>query len=117
MTSPSQGTRSPASTSTTLPRAQLVRGLRVVPAAVPRLFQPLRPHLLAHAAQRVRLRLAASFGDRLAKLANSTVNHSHSATAPMNAAGASPWPRSASIHSQVVSRLPMKTTNITGLRA
>ena len=51
-----------------------------------------------------------------AKLANSTVNHSQSATAPMNPAGASPCPKSACIHRTVVSTLPTSTTNMTGLR-
>jgi hypothetical protein len=49
-------------------------------------------------------------------LLNRTVNHSHAATAPMNRAGASPWPASASMHSQVVRTLPTSTTNMTGLR-
>ena len=41
-----------------------------------------------------------------AKLANSTVNHSHSAMARMKACGASPWPPSACIHRMVVMMLP-----------
>ena len=47
---------------------------------------------------------------------NSTVNHSQSAIAPMNAVGASPFPASAWIHKAVVNTLPTSTTNITGLR-
>ncbi|KGS04337.1 putative lipoprotein [Burkholderia sp. ABCPW 111] len=51
-----------------------------------------------------------------AKFANSTVNHSHSATARMKPAGASASPRSAAIHRTVVRMLPTYTQNITGLR-
>jgi len=51
-----------------------------------------------------------------AKFANSTVNHSHAVTAKMKPAGASPWPRSACTNKTLVRRLPMYTTNITGLR-
>ena len=51
-----------------------------------------------------------------AKLAKRTVNHSHSATAPMNPTGASPRPARAWIHRAVVRTLPTSTTNITGLR-
>jgi hypothetical protein len=51
-----------------------------------------------------------------AKLANSTVNHSHADTANMNPAGASPWPRRACTNRTLVRMLPMYTTNITGLR-
>ena len=51
------------------------------------------------------------------KFANKTVNHSQIATMPINPAGASPLPRSAWIDNRsVVSRLPISTTNITGLR-
>src|ERR1700692_3143467 len=51
-----------------------------------------------------------------AKFANSTVNHSHAVTAKMKPAGASPWPRNAWTNKREVRRLPMYTTNITGLR-
>ena len=49
-----------------------------------------------------------------AKLANSTVNHSHSETARMKPAGASPWPPRAWTNRMVVRMLPIHTTNITG---
>jgi hypothetical protein len=51
-----------------------------------------------------------------AKLANNRVNQSQSAIARMKPAGASPLPARACTHSAVASRLPTKTTNITGLR-
>ena len=50
-----------------------------------------------------------------AKLANSTVNHSHSVIARMKPAGASPCPNRAWKNSAVVRMLPTHTTNITGL--
>src|SRR5436305_5566665 len=52
-----------------------------------------------------------------AKLANSTVNHSHTLTPRMNPAGASPLPARASIKRPVVRKLPTYTTNITGLHS
>ena len=51
-----------------------------------------------------------------AKLANSTVNHSHTDTQKMKPAGASPLPASAWIQSTVVRMLPTYTTNMTGFR-
>ena len=51
-----------------------------------------------------------------AKLANSTVNHSHAVMPRMKPAGASPWPRNACTNRIVVKMLPMYTTNMTGLR-
>src|SRR6185312_5966060 len=52
-----------------------------------------------------------------AKLANSTVNQSHTLTPRMNPAGASPLPASAWMNRPVVRKLPTYTTNITGLRS
>ncbi|MEX5715062.1 hypothetical protein IC615_11110 [Serratia ureilytica] len=51
-----------------------------------------------------------------AKLANSTVNHNHRETLPVKAAAPSVWPARIASQMAVVSRLPIYTTNITGLR-
>jgi hypothetical protein len=64
------------------------------------------PRSLLEAAQAGGLRLAAPSASASAKLANSTVNHSHSAW-PDEPAGASPCRHSACSHSAVVRMLPM----------
>ena len=106
MTSPSAGIMSPASTSTTSPRRRSVPGTdsQSAPKRGSRSFLAITPCLAPRsAAACALLRPSASAS---AKLANSTVNHSHSVVAPMNQAGASPVPISACSHSAVVNRLP-----------
>ena len=68
-TSPSEGMRSPASTSTTSPS---LRSSALTPsyevAEALRVEQALGPRLAAGLAQRVGLRLAAAFGDRFGEV-------------------------------------------------
>ncbi len=119
MISPSPGMMpppTPASTSTMSPLRSVPPGTVVTGAS-----RRGAPSFLALTSRRVLRRLAACALPRpsaiaSAKLANSTVNHSHTATQPMNPADASPSPTSAWTHSAVVRMLTMKTTNITGLR-
>ena len=106
ITSPSSGITSPASTSTTAPlrsssascgcHDEPWRGcssfLAMIFFFMPRSDEAcalLRPSAIASA-----------------KLANSTVNHSHSAMARMKPCGASPCPPSACTHRMVVRMLP-----------
>ena len=106
MTSPSRGTRSPASISTTmsLRNSLAAMGSQAAPcrgccsnlARVWR-FMPLR--LAAWARLRPSARASA-------KLANNTVNHNHRAMLRMKPLGASPCPPRDCSHSKVVSRLP-----------
>ena len=114
ITSPSPGMKSPVSTSTT-------SSLRKVEPAASAYFSPYcgRTSFLAWTS-RLALRIAAAWA-RLrpsaiasAKLANSTVNHSHKVIARMKPAGASPFPVRAWMNSSVVNMLPTHTTNITG---
>lgn len=116
ITSPSTGITSPASTNTKSPLRRLVPSTMVLAA-------PWLPpaSFLATTFFLADLRLAAwallrPSASASAKLANSTVNHSHSATPRMKPDEASPWPPSDCIHSAVVRMLPTYTTNITGLR-
>lgn len=107
MTSPSPGTMSPASMRTTSPRRSAVaardctRSRRCGSASTLACTVVLMPRSEAACCL---LRPSASAS---AKLANSTVNHSHTDTARMKPAGASAWPRSAMTHSRVVRMLPM----------
>ena len=120
--SPSLGMNSPAVTSTTSPlrRNALVVLVYLADAG----SNPRRgasTSFFAVRSRRARLRLSACALPRpsamaSAKLANRTVNQSHSDTAKMNQAGASPRPRSAWTKSAVVRTLPTSTTNMTGLR-
>ena len=106
MTSPSSGTRSCASTSTTSPlrRVSASSGTQLAPwtgfcsfLAIVLFFRPRRDEACAWA------RPSASAS---AKLANSTVNHSHTATDSTK--GAEPSPLcSASTPNRVVKMLPM----------
>ena len=116
ITSPSQGIISPASTSTISPLRSWSAG--TLSAAAPYFgsrslrakavfFTPLR--LLACAL----LRPSASAS---AKLANSTVTHSQPLIAALNSALPGIAPLAIAMLIQVVSRLPIQTINITGLR-
>ncbi|MNJ02888.1 hypothetical protein D3C73_1630060 [compost metagenome] len=49
-------------------------------------------------------------------MANSTVNHNHSAMLPVKLALPSALPDKIASHTKVVKMLPIYTTNITGLR-
>ncbi len=116
MTSPSPGMTSPASTTTTSPRRRVAAATAVYAA----------PYwgwasCFAGTSRRARRSVAAWALPRpsaiaSAKLAKSTVNQSHSETARIKPAGASPWPSHAWRNSPVVTRLPTRTTHITGLR-
>jgi len=106
ITSPSQGIMSPASTSSTAPirNSSVSTGIHDDPClasssffAMPRFFSCRR--LAACALLRPSAKASAKF-------ANSTVNHNHSAFAPMNQAGASPWPKSACSHRPVMRMAP-----------
>ena len=114
ITSPSPGMKSPASTSTTSSLRKLEPGTRTYCSPYFGLVSFLawmsRLALRMEAAC-ARLRPSATAS---AKLANSTVNHSHSVIARMKPVGASPCPPSAWKNSAVVSTLPTHTTNITG---
>ena len=116
ITVPSSAMVSPASTSITTPARNSLActGTHWAPkrGSVSTLATVLRfmPRRLAAWA---RLRPSASAS---AKLANNTVNHSQSAIARMNPAGASPSPPKACAHSSVVKIAPRYTTNMTGLR-
>ena len=116
MISPSPGMTSPASTSTASPAWSILDGTGAHPA-------PWRgsERNFATSSCRERRRASACALPRpsaiaSAKFANSTVNQSHTDTARMNPAGASPWPRSACTQRQVVRTLTTSVTNITGLR-
>ena len=115
ITSPSQGMMSPASTSTTSPLRSSSAGTWSICApylgsrnlrAKAVFLTPFR--LLACAL----LRPSASAS---AKLANSTVNHSHRLMAPVKVAFPESCPVPMAIASAVVSKLPVQTINITGL--
>jgi uncharacterized protein (DUF427 family) len=114
MTSPSPGMTSPAVTMTTSPLRSSSDGTicGVAPWWGSCSF-------LAHTVLRRPRRAAAWALPRpsataSAKLAKSTVNHSHSVIARMKPAGASPSPPSAWTNRPVVNTLPSQTTNITG---
>ncbi len=115
-TSPSHGMVSPASTSTISPLRRLsaatfsVAPSRRGPASFFAQLVFLVPFRLSAWAL---LRPSASAS---AKLANSTVNHSHRATLPVKAAAPSVWPVRIASQMAVVRMLPIYTTNITGLR-
>ena len=115
ITSPSQGMMSPASTSTTSPLRSSSAGTWSICApylgsrnlrAKAVFFTPFR--LLACA-------LLRPSANASAKLANSTVNHSHRLMAPVKVAFPESCPVPMAIASAVVSKLPVQTINITGL--
>ena len=117
ITWPSPGMVSPASTSTTSPRRSSPEGwLTAWPrhaSGVAWLASASLNPLSRRAAMVVRRprKVAACCLPRpsaraSAKLANSTVNQSHTVIARMKPAGASAWPRSAMIHRIVVRMLP-----------
>src|SRR5262245_4061670 len=122
MISPSLGMNSPATTRTTSPlrrNALVVSVYLAVPGSKPR--PGASRSFFAVMSRRAFLRLSACALPRpsamaSAKFANSTVNQSHSDTAKMNHAGASPLPTSACRKSAVVRTLPTRTTNMTGFR-
>ena len=105
-TSPSPGMTWPAVTTTRLPARSSVDGIScVVPSGLSR---------WAKASLRLRRRVSAWALPRpsataSAKLANSTVAHSHSVTSPTNRSGRP-------MNSTVVTTLPISTVNMTGLR-
>ena len=106
VTSPSAGITSPASTSTVMPLRRSVAGVgsQEVPYFGVCIFFAITVCLRARSeAAWALLRPSASAS---AKFANSTVNHSHTATATMKPNGASPWPFSAWMASRVVMMLP-----------
>ena len=90
MTSPSPGMSSPASTTTDVALAQL-RGRHLLLAAA--VDQPARRGLLAHLAQRRRLRLAAPLGDRLGEVGEDDGEPEPDADAEVNQSGAAPGDR------------------------
>ncbi len=110
MTSPSPGTISPASMRTMSPRRSAVaardctRSRRCLSSGLDSTLACTVVLMPRSDAACCLLRPSASAS---AKLANSTVNHSHTDTARMKPAGASAWPRSAMTHSRVVRMLPM----------
>src|SRR5215218_3787172 len=113
-TSPSPGMTSPASTMTWSPARSWAAGTTsVAPSARSR---------LAVVSRRVRRSSSAWALPRpsamaSAKLANSTVNHSQSATWPVNEMPPGPPPRTRLTPNRRLTRtLPTRTTNITGLR-
>ena len=102
ITSPSAGIMSPASTRYMSPWRSWVEGVRMkFVGCVP--FGDTACSFLALVSWRV-LRSASAWAlprpsaSASEKLANSTVNHSQSATAPIKPVGASPFPDSAWIH-------------------
>jgi hypothetical protein len=111
--SPSEGIISPATTTTTSSTVSSDDGTALV--------VPSSPRRLAMVAVRAWRSVAAWALPRpsataSAKLANSTVNHSHAATSPANRFSFPvDEPRSRK-KMNVVSRLPSHTTNMTGLR-
>ncbi len=114
-TSPSDGMMSPASTSTRSPT------LRLVPGTVVKSLLPALPSSLACVSVRVRRRDSACAFPRpsataSAKLANSTVNQSHSTIWNEKPILAPPVATSFSKRT-VVSSETTATTNMTGLRA
>ena len=114
MTSPSSGTRSFAMTSTTSPlrRFSASSGNHVVPYLGSRSF--LAMVLFFRLRSEEACAWARPSARASAKLANSTVNHSHTATDSTKPAVPSPLSK-ASTPNSVVRMLPIKTTNITGL--
>ena len=115
-TSPSQGMVSPASTSTMSPLRRLSADtFSVAPS------RRGAANFFAQLVFLVPLRLSAwallrPSASASAKLANSTVNHSHSAILPVKAALPSVCPARIASQMAVVRMLPIYTTNITGLR-
>ncbi len=116
ITSPSAGIRSPASTSTRSPLRRLEPEAMLQGAS-----RRASGSFFAMTSRRVPRSAAACALPRpsatlSAKLANTTVNHSHSVTCRMKPDVSLPPPPKKAfwIHSAVVSALPTRTTNITG---
>ena len=114
MTVPSPGMTSPASTTTTSPRASCDAGFS--PPSWSRATVSVRMARRLAACARPRPSASAS-----ARLANTTVSHSQSATVNVNHAGSSPPPsgrppKSWISQATVVMAAPISTTNMTGLR-
>ena len=114
MTSPSDGTRSPASTSTTLPRRREEAGVGVV-----RLRSAGLAISLATASDRARRRLSARARPRpsataSAKVANRTVSHSQKAMEAANVQGSPVAALRAA--STVTTTATISVTKMTGLR-
>jgi hypothetical protein len=106
-TSPSPGTRSPCSTNTRSPLRSRWEGVGVEGApnsARASFFATVSLRALFSDAACALLRPSAIAS---AKLANSSVAHSHSEMARMKPAGASPVPNTACSHRIVVRMLPM----------
>ena len=101
MTSPSPGMNSPASTRTRSPlrRSCAACDVDLASRCVAASESCARPHRAAHCAAMSACALPRPSAIASAKFANSSVNHSQSATARMKPAGASPWPPSACSHS------------------
>ena len=106
MTSPSSGIVSPASTRTTAPffNSSASCGCQAEPCFGA--FSTLATILLRIPRRLAVCALLRPSARASAKLANSTVNQSQTATARMNPAGASPVPPSAWMPSTVVRMLP-----------
>ena len=112
---PSLGMTSPASQTTTSPLRRSMRGNRVsLPPTPPCNLRAIG--LGARAAQRLRLRLAAAFGDGLGE-----VGEEHGEPQPerdlADEAAVGAAARRAAMNAYVVITAPISTTNITGLRA
>ena len=116
MTSPSAGTKSPASTSTTSPFRRAEAG--TVAYRAPRSGRASRLAWRSRRAFRSDAACALPRPSAIAsaKLAKSTVNQSQTDTQKMNHGGASPRPTSAWTHRSVVRMEPTYTTNMTGFR-
>ena len=115
--SPSPGRMSPASTSTRSPARRSAEDDDGHRRIALRRGQFLGEHVLARAAQRIRLRLAATFGQRLGEVGEQQGEPQPQAD-PEDEAGrrlavAAPAPAPTA---PVVSTLQTNTTNITGLR-
>ena len=107
MTSPSRAIMSPASTSTTSPlrRFSACSGSQLAPCLG--VFNFLAQVLFFRLRSEAACALLRPSARASAKLANSTVNHSHSATAKMKPAGSLPGACSACRPSSVVRMLPI----------
>ena len=114
MTVPSPGMTSPAATTTTSPRASSAADLTPPSASVACVSVRIARNVAAWA-------LPRPSASASARLANTTVSHSHSETTKVNIADSLPPPRGSppkACMSQpiVVMTAPTSTTNITGLR-
>ncbi len=116
--SPSEGIKSPASTSTTSPTFKSSAGTVSITASCAhrRVHQPLGDGVGAGGAQESACALPRPSATASAKVANSTVNHSHSAIWPENM-GSPPPVNSERAHRKVTSAATTSVTKITGLAA